>query len=470
MNKYIKNYILFSLSIVFLLSLSACGGGSSDNPDNHENTITANSTPIANANIDQNVNTPTVVTLNGSTSSDADSDTLTFLWSVISVPTDSTATLSNSTIVNPTFTADLDGEYVFSLVVNDGTINSVADTVTITSSTANENIALNKTVTPFTDVVSGTPANVTDGNYSTVWYSYQGNQSKISFTIDLQSVYIINKLVFATSQTRNYMIESSTDNINWTTEHNLTGLDYYNNTTQNITINPTYTARYLRYTGTNGDDMAYIGVIEFEVYGLITYNGTAYGTVKSPYTGKVWLDRNLGASQVCTSINDTECYGNYYQWGRNTDGHEKSNSIMESAQATDINNSGTDFIEFSFVTGDWTTLDVNGSLRSSNWNKTDGTAVCPLGYRVPTIIELEAETINNGVNINSDAYNNFLKLPSAGYRYAVDGTFIVQGERGYIWSSSDQSPYASIIYYDATQSYSSHEYRANGLNVRCIKD
>lgn len=29
----------------------------------------------------------------------------------------------------------------------------------------------------------------------------------------------------------------------------------------------------------------------------ITHNGTSYGTVTSPYTGRVWLDRNLGAAR-----------------------------------------------------------------------------------------------------------------------------------------------------------------------------
>ena len=31
----------------------------------------------------------------------------------------------------------------------------------------------------------------------------------------------------------------------------------------------------------------------------ITHNGVTYGFVTSPYTGKVWLDRNLGAARVC---------------------------------------------------------------------------------------------------------------------------------------------------------------------------
>src|SRR5207342_1707183 len=46
-------------------------------------------------------------------------------------PTGSQATLSNATVVNPTFVADVLGTYVVQLIVNDGTIDSLADTVTI---------------------------------------------------------------------------------------------------------------------------------------------------------------------------------------------------------------------------------------------------------------------------------------------------------------------------------------------------
>ena len=48
-----------------------------------------------------------------------------------------------------------------------------------------------------------------------------------------------------------------------------------------------------------------------------------YDTIISPTTGKVWMDRNLGSKVVCTAKNHTACYGDYYQWGRNADGHEK---------------------------------------------------------------------------------------------------------------------------------------------------
>ena len=53
----------------------------------------------------------------------------------------------------------------------------------------------------------------------------------------------------------------------------------------------------------------------------ISWKGLLYNTITSS-TGRVWLDRNLGATQVCTSSTDTACYGGLYQWGRDTDGHQ----------------------------------------------------------------------------------------------------------------------------------------------------
>lgn len=93
-----------------------------------------NDQPIANAGDDQSVRTGAIVTLNGSLSSDIDGDGLTYRWVFTSVPAKSRATLSGGgTTVNPTFKADKAGTYVISLVVNDGTVDSVADTVTVTA-------------------------------------------------------------------------------------------------------------------------------------------------------------------------------------------------------------------------------------------------------------------------------------------------------------------------------------------------
>ena len=98
----------------------------------------ANSAPVANAGTAQSVSTASVVTLNGTGSTDANGDTLTYRWTLTSKPVSSTAALSSATVASPTFTADIAGSYVASLVVNDGKVDSTnTSTMTVTASAAN---------------------------------------------------------------------------------------------------------------------------------------------------------------------------------------------------------------------------------------------------------------------------------------------------------------------------------------------
>jgi hypothetical protein len=96
---------------------------------------TGNVPPVANAGPNQGGKLPgALITLNGSGSSDANGDPLTYSWTFLSTPAGSTAVLANPTGVNPTFTVDLvTGDYVVQLIVNDGTVNSVPDSVTIST-------------------------------------------------------------------------------------------------------------------------------------------------------------------------------------------------------------------------------------------------------------------------------------------------------------------------------------------------
>ncbi len=206
-----------------------------------------------------------------------------------------------------------------------------------------------------------------------------------------------------------------------------------------------------------------------------THNGTTYASVISPYTGKIWLDRNLGASQVCTVLNDTACYGDYYQWGRATDGHEKTTSTPTATLATTITAANSNFITNSTVSPlDWTTADSNGSLRNTNWSKTDGSSVCPVGYRVPTITELTLETTSASTPVanNTDAFNSFLKLPSAGNRNGGDGSWNnVSGTEGKVWSSSVSGGSSGYLFFtNSAANKFDLGTRAYGFSVRCLKD
>jgi hypothetical protein len=66
----------------------------------------------------------------------------------------------------------------------------------------------------------------------------------------------------------------------------------------------------------------------------ILFNGVSYNMITSPNTGRIWLDRNLGATKVADSKDaaDTDAYGDLYQWGRRKDGHEdRENTSIDSS-------------------------------------------------------------------------------------------------------------------------------------------
>lgn len=154
----------------------------------------ANSAPVANAGSAQSVSTTAVVTLNGTGSTDANADTLTYRWTLTSKPTSSTAVLSSATVASPTLTADLAGSYVASLVVNDGKVDSTnTSTVTVTASAANSAPVANagpvQTVsrTGGTVTVTLTGAGSTDANSDTLTYKwtigYQPTSSSITLLL-----------------------------------------------------------------------------------------------------------------------------------------------------------------------------------------------------------------------------------------------------------------------------------------------
>lgn len=93
-----------------------------------------NAPPVADAGPDQVTVTYSIVTLNGSNSSDASGSNLSFNWSLVTVPFGSMATLSDPTAETPTFSPDIGGIYRASLSVANGSANSAADSVTIVAS------------------------------------------------------------------------------------------------------------------------------------------------------------------------------------------------------------------------------------------------------------------------------------------------------------------------------------------------
>jgi len=183
-----------------------------------------------------------------------------------------------------------------------------------------------------------------------------------------------------------------------------------------------------------------------------------YSTIVSQVTGKVWMDRNLGASRVCQDANDAECFGDYYQWGRGADGHQKKESSILSTLATTIIPNHELFIVSSQDDSyDWTSADKNGIQRVSSWN------ICPAGFRVPTLAEIRAEDIGD----DKDAFS-ILKLPLSGYRFA-SGFLGYQNLIGNIWTANMNGNYSYRFYFSEDDTDIKKYGRAVGFPIRCIE-
>ncbi len=214
---------------------------------------------------------------------------------------------------------------------------------------------------------------------------------------------------------------------------------------------------------------------------VIQHNGVTYNAVTSPSTGKTWLDKNLGAANVCSQDlafynNDAAaytaaqsgCFGDYYQWGRRTDGHQIRTSDVTTAEQTSLTLSDNKFVLRTSSTnyGDWIANSTKGT-RSSNWQSTDGTSMCPVGFRVPLRADLENEFQN--ITTASKAILNF---PISGTRYkGQDKLFFGEGQYGALWASTLSTTYSNYPdYISFGSSYTLDQGDAStGRGVRCIK-
>jgi hypothetical protein len=97
--------------------------------------ISSNTPPVADAGPDQSVHAGTVVTVDGSGSSDPDENyPLTFSWQITSVPQGSLTELWDADTVNPTFIPDVMGNYVVDLIVTDAKgAQSTSDSVLVST-------------------------------------------------------------------------------------------------------------------------------------------------------------------------------------------------------------------------------------------------------------------------------------------------------------------------------------------------
>jgi len=134
----------FRLTVTFGVVVAAAMGcgDSPTNPDNPDpGTPPANQLPAAAAGADLTVSVGLTVALDGSGSTDADGDPITYAWT-LTAPPGSAAALDDGTTARPTFVPDVEGAYVVSLTVNDGEDDSAADEATVTAADNTATVAV----------------------------------------------------------------------------------------------------------------------------------------------------------------------------------------------------------------------------------------------------------------------------------------------------------------------------------------
>ena len=127
---------------VYVIGLVVGDGKTSTTPASV--TVTAalgNVPPVASAGDDVSTVVGTTVNLSGALSSDANGDTLTYTWTLVSRPAGSVAAPVNPGSATPTLTPDVPGLYVVELVVSDGVLSSAPDSVVVTAGDPNVNLA-----------------------------------------------------------------------------------------------------------------------------------------------------------------------------------------------------------------------------------------------------------------------------------------------------------------------------------------
>lgn len=179
-------------------------------------------------------------------------------------------------------------------------------------------------------------------------------------------------------------------------------------------------------------------------------------------TGRIWMDRNLGATQVATSSNDSAAYGGLYQWGRLADGHQlrtSPSSVVNATSNTDVPGNGN------FIVTNASPLDWRAPQNNNLWQGVNGVNnPCPSGFRLPTAAEFDAERATWSSQDNVGAFLSPLKIPASGYR-DVNGLLQPIGVFLF-WTSSTNGQ--NSLYVEADSEYDVQ--RGYGMSVRCIKN
>lgn len=221
--------------------------------------------------------------------------------------------------------------------------------------------------------------------------------------------------------------------------------------------------------GTNVGD---VGCVTF------TYRGqqVTYATVRGA-DGNIWLQQNLGSSQIATSLGDEAAYGDLFQWGRWDDGHQLRSSATAAPTSPNTPDGLAGTNAFIIGSTSWWAVfaltDKWTAANPANVTSTVGADPCKAvgqGWKMPSQAEWTGIVDSENIANPGTAFNSHLKLPASGYRSSSSGAFTFAGQRGYFWSSDTSGSGGKYLYIGSTiANPSSGAMRGQGSAVRCIK-
>jgi uncharacterized protein (TIGR02145 family) len=180
-------------------------------------------------------------------------------------------------------------------------------------------------------------------------------------------------------------------------------------------------------------------------------------------TGRVWMDRNLGAQRPAVHSKDSNAFGDLYQWGRSKDGHQLRSSKLQKGKSKSNRPSHANFIISPFLPHHW----QSDTLSPKVWDVSNNP--CPSGFGIPTKEEWLAEIESWEFHHAKGALKSTLKLPLAGSRGKKDGVIYDTGRMARYWSLDANGVEAFALDLDSSQAKISKHFKAGGFSIRCIR-